>query len=354
MSKISDIFEKEMKVINMGLESFRSSMEHQHVKVLQVDWKPPAGGNKKLISALLKLKKISEEANKEGVERIINSQPVLMDVKKAIDVIPGMHKKMLLHAGPPITWERMCGPVRGACMGALIYEEIAENPEKAERILSRGEIEFSPCHHHSAVGPMAGIVSSSMYVYCIENKTFKNKSYSTLNEGLGKALRFGSYDKDVIERLKWMEQVLGPALQKAVRLSGGINVKNLTAQALQMGDECHNRNIAASNLFLKELTPYLLKTDLSKEIILKVFQFITGNVHSFLNMSMAACKSSTDTILGLKNSTLLSAMARNGTDIGIRIAGLGERWFTAPAGEPKGLYFPGYTRVDLLWLQHLP
>ncbi|MEQ8222075.1 MAG: DUF1116 domain-containing protein [Candidatus Eremiobacterota bacterium] len=346
MAKISDIFGKEMKVINMGLETFHNSMIKQNVKVLQIDWTPPAKGNKKLISALLKLKKLSEKANKEGVERIINAQPVLFDVRKAIDVIPGMHKKMLLHAGPPVTWERMCGPVKGACMGALIYEGLAQTPEEAEKILERGEIEFSPCHHHSAVGPMAGVVAPSMYVYCVENQTFGNRAYCTLNEGLGKVLRFGAYDKEVIDRLKWMEHVLGPALQGAVRLSGGINIKNLTAQALQMGDECHNRNVAASTMFLKEITPYLLKSELSKEVISEIFLFITSNVHSFLNLSMAACKASTDTIFGLKNSTLVSAMARNGTDIGIRIAGLGERWFTAQAGEPRGLYFPGFTAED--------
>jgi len=346
MSKISDIFGKNLEVINMGLGIFRSSMETQKVPVVQVDWTPPAGGNKKFISALGKLRRISGEANKVGVERIINSQPVLFDIGRAIDVIPGMEKKMLLHAGPPITWDRMCGPVKGACMGALIYEGIAGDPEEAEKMLAGGEIEFSPCHHHCAVGPMAGVVSSSMYVYCVENRTYGNKAYCTLNEGLGKVLRFGAYDGEVITRLKWMENVLGPALQKAVRLSGGINVKNLTAQALQMGDECHNRNMAASLLFLKEITPYLLKTDLPKETVAEIFEFIMGNVHSFLNLSMAACKATTDTVLGLENSTLISAMARNGTDIGIRVAGLGERWFTAPAGQPKGLYFPGYTEED--------
>lgn len=346
MSKVSDIFGKEMKVINMGLDIFFHSMETQNVPVIQVDWIPPAGGNKKLISAISKLNRISEKANKEGVERIINSQPLLYDVRKAIDVIPGMGKKMLLHAGPPVSWERMCGPVRGACIGALVYEGLAESLEEAEKMLSRGDIEFSPCHHHCAVGPMAGVVSPSMYVYCVENKTYGNKAFATLNEGLGKVLRFGANDKEVIDRLKWMEKELGPALQKAVRLSGGINIKNLTAQALQMGDECHNRNIAASLLFLKEITPCLLKTDLSKEVICRVFEFLMSNAHSFLNLSMAACKASTDPIVGLKNSTLISAMARNGTDIGIRVAGLGDRWFIAPAGQPKGLYFPGYTEED--------
>ncbi len=277
---------------------------------------------------------------------MIASQPILVDIKQARDTIPGMTKKTILHAGPPIEWEKMCGPVRGAIMGALIYEGWARNPKEAEKLAASGEIKFSPCHHHNAVGPMAGVVSASMYVFVVKNQKFGNYAYCTLNEGLGKVLRFGAYSEEVIERLKWMEEVLAPGLKKAVEKSGGINIKNLTAQALQMGDECHNRNVAATSLFIKEITPYLLKTDLDKKTIREIVEFISGNVHFFLNLSMAACKATADTISGFRNCSLVSAMARNGTEIGIRVAGLGERWFTAKAGMPKGLYFAGYSEED--------
>lgn len=287
-----------------------------------------------------------DEANQKGVEILKSAQPVLVDVRPASEVVPGMTKKTFLHAGPPIEWERMCGPVKGAILGAILYEGLAQNLEEAQKLAESGELTFDSCHHHQAVGPMAGVLSSSMWVFCVENKTYGNMGFCSLNEGLGKVLRFGANGPEVLERLKWMETVLGPALQQAVRLSGGLNVKSMTAQALLMGDECHNRNVAATSTFLKEITPWLLKTDLSKETIGEVLAFIGGNVHFFLNLSMAACKATSDPIVGLKDSTLVSTMARNGTEIGIRVAGLGDRWFTAPSGQPKGLYFSPYTEQD--------
>jgi hypothetical protein len=286
-------------------------------------------------------------ANEEAVNRMTEANPVLVDVQRAIDVIPGMKKNLILHAGPPVKWENMCGPVKGAIMGALVYEGLAQDISEAEKLASSGEIEFDPCHHHNAVGPMAGIVSASMYVFCVKNTTSGNMSYSTLNEGLGKVLRFGAYSPEVIRKLKWMETVLAPSLQKALNMKpGGVNLKSITAQALMMGDECHNRNVAATSLLLRHITPLLLAADLDKQTVKEVFEFIDGNDHFFLNLSMAACKSITDTIHGLENCSIMSAMARNGTEIGIRVAGLGDRWFTAPSGEPKGLYFSGYSAED--------
>lgn len=286
-------------------------------------------------------------ANQEALERMLSAHPVLVDVQRAIDVIPGMDKKLILHAGPPISWERMAGPVKGAVMGALIYEGLAVDMESAEKLAVSGEIKFAPCHHHNAVGPMAGVVSASMYVFCIKNATHGNMAYCTLNEGLGKVLRFGACSPDVITRLKWMENVLGPALQKALKVKGdGISIKSIISQALMMGDECHNRNVAATSLFMKEIAPYLLATDLDKETLKTIFEFMAGNAHFFLNLSMPSCKSVADTIKGIKDCTIMYAMARNGTEIGIRVAGLGDKWFTAPAGTPKGLYFSGYGEKD--------
>ncbi len=288
-----------------------------------------------------------EMANQEAIGRMTSANPVLADVQRAGDVIPGMEKNLILHAGPPVKWEDMCGPVKGAVMGALMYEGMAESVEDAQKLASSGKIRYAPCHHHSAVGPMAGVVSSSMYVFVMKNTVHGNTAYCTLNEGLGKVLRFGAYSPDVIKKLKWMESVLGPALQGAVRMkSDGISIKSITAQALMMGDECHNRNVAGTSLFLRQITPLLLSGDCDRETVQSVFEFISGNDHFFLNLSMAACKTITDTIHDLEGCSVMSAMARNGTEIGIRIAGLGDRWFTAPAGEPKGLYFSGYSAKD--------
>lgn len=343
----NNLFEKKLKVINLGLKSFAESVKSLGCDVVQVDFTPPAGGQPELIKALSKLNTEDvDRANKTAFEKMTTAQPVLVDIARAKDAIKGMTEETVLHAGPPISWNKMCGPVRGAVIGALIYEGLAKDESEAEGIAGSGKIKFAPCHHYGAVGPMAGIISASMYVFVVKNETGGNLAYSTLNEGLGKVLRFGANSSEVIARLKWMETVLAPALAKAVKISGGINIKSLTAQALMMGDECHNRNIAATGLFLKEIFPNLLKTDLDKNIISEVVKFISGNPHFFLNLSMAACKSATDTVNGLKNSTVVSAMARNGTEIGIRVAGLGDKWFTAAAGAPKGLYFAGFSEKD--------
>ena len=286
------------------------------------------------------------KANQKAAERIVSAQPTLVDIKPALQAVPRMTETTILHAGPPIEWERMCGPMRGAVIGALIYEGLVKTPSDAEKLAGSGSIVFSPCHHHHAVGPMAGIVSASMPVFTVKNETYGNKAYCTLNEGLGKVLRFGAYSDEVIQRLKWMGKILAPALCMALKQSKGVNLKNIAAQALQMGDECHNRNVAGTSLFLQEIMPLLLKTDLAKEIISEVFEFISGNQHFYLNLSMASSKATMDSAHGIEYSTIVTAMARNGVEIGIRVSGLGDRWFTAPATQVKGLYFPGFSEKD--------
>ncbi len=287
-----------------------------------------------------------EEANRRAVERILAAKPVLVDISPAKDVIPGMKDEMILHAGPPITWKKMCGPMKGAVMGALIYEGLADSPEQASKLAERGDIEFSPCHHHRTVGPMAGVVSPSMPVFVVRNEDLGNEAYCTINEGLGKVLRFGAYDEEVLSRLKWMKEVLFLVLRDAVRDSGGIDLKAIISRALHMGDECHNRNFAGTSLFLNQIAPYLVRTGYDKEVIAKVIEFIAGNGHFFLNLSMPACKATMDATHNIKNCTIVTAMSRNGVEFGIRVSGLGDRWFTAPAPLPKGLYFPGFSEED--------
>lgn len=340
--------DKKLNVLNIGLDLFIKAFKDTATPYMNVNWQPPniSGDTLEKLDLLKDSAKV-QKANEEAFNRLNASQPVLIDVTQAKDVIKGLNKHKLLHAGPPISWDRMCGPVKGAILGACIYEGWVKDIDEAEKLCSAGKIEFEPCHHHNAVGPMAGVLSPSMYVWVIENKTFGNHAFCSLNEGLGKVLRFGAYDNEVIEHLKWMESVLGPALKAALSKSdNGINISNITAQALQMGDECHNRNLAATGILLKELTKLLLKAIDDKDLILEIIQFIDFNPHFFLNPSMAACKAIADTIIGLENSTIISAIARNGTDIGIRVAGCGEKWFTAHAGIPIGLFFAGFTQED--------
>jgi hypothetical protein len=257
-----------------------------------------------------------------------------------------MHSHLLLHAGPPITWERMSGPLRGAIIGALLYEGLASDPTAAEQLAASGEIAFAPCHHYNAVGPMAGVTSASMPVQVIEEPIYGHQTFSTLNEGLGKVLRYGANSADVITKLRWMQQVLAPALARAIRAMGGMEVKSMTAQALQMGDECHNRNKAATSLFLRQIAPYLVETGAATAETASVLRFIHGNDFFYLNLSMAACKAAALAAHGIAFSSVVTTMARNGTDFGIRVSGLGDRWYVAPAQQIKGLYFSGFSAED--------
>lgn len=286
------------------------------------------------------------QANKEALDKILSAQPAIVGIGKAGDDIPGMTKKTILHAGPPITWDRMSGPLRGAIIGGLIYEGLAANEEEAKVLAASGEITFDSCHHHSAVGPMAGVVTYSMPVWIVQNKTFGNYAYCTLNEGLGKVLRFGSFGEEVIERLKWMENTLAPVLKEALALSGEIDLKTLIAQVLQMGDEGHNRNKAGTSLLIRELAPYIVMTKFPEKDKVDVLKFMNSNDHFFLNLTMPACKCTMEPAEGTKYSTIVYTMARNGTEFGIRVAGIGNRWFTAPAEIIDGLYFPGFTKED--------
>lgn len=287
-----------------------------------------------------------EEANKKVMEIILNGQPTLLDIGVAEEVIPGMTKKTILHAGPPIKWEKMSGPLKGAVIGALIYEGLAVDEKEATELAASGEISYDPCHHHNTVGPMAGVVSASMPVWILQNKKYGNYSYCTLNEGLGKVLRYGAYSDEVIKRLKWMENLLAPLLKQALKLHGQIDLKTMIAQALQMGDEGHNRNRAGTSLLIREIAPCIIQTKFSEEEKIKVLKFIDSNDHFFLNLTMPACKCTLDAAKNIEFSTIVNVMARNGTEFGIRVSGLGDRWFTGPAGMVDGLLFPGYTAED--------
>jgi len=271
---------------------------------------------------------------------------MLQTVARAGEVIPGMHDRLLLHAGPPIEWERMSGPLRGAVIGAVLFEGWTDDEEEAARLAESGEVEFAPCHHHGAVGPMAGVISPSMAVYVVENVTHGNRSFSNLNEGYGKVLRYGAYSSEVLDRLRWMNDVMAPLLLEALSESEGLDIRALLAEALHMGDEGHNRNKAGSVLFLKLLAPLLARVAPDPKVAAAVLGFIGENALSVLNPVMAACKAMADAAHGVEGSTIVTAMARNGTDFGIRVSGIGDRWFTAPAGTPEGLYFSGFSSAD--------
>jgi hypothetical protein len=287
-----------------------------------------------------------DDANKKSVEAFMEARPMVVGVAPAKDVIPGMHDDLYLHAGPPISWERMAGPMKGAMIGALIFEGRVKDAIEAEALLASGKIKFAPCHEHAAMGPMAGVISPSMLVYIVENKTHGNFAYSGLNEGRGKVLRMGAYSEEVIERMKWLNDVFGPTMDATLKAMGGVDIRALLGKALHMGDDGHNRLDAASMLFTALLAPHIVKVAKNVDVASEIIRFLGENALSILNPVMAGCKTMTDAGHNIEGSTIVTAMTRNGTDFGLRVSGMGDQWFVAPAPQVKALYFPGFTEKD--------
>ena len=349
--KLRALLSEKPKIINVGLKSFAEVVEQFGCEVVQYDWMPPAGGNVELIKVLNFLRHYDgldiDEANREVIAKVVASQPVIIDNVRAKEVIPELNTgKVILHAGPPVAYENMPDPMQGSCVGAVLFEEWADNEADARKLLESGEIHFIPCHHVKAVGPMGGITSPNMAVFVVKNMTDGNEAYCTMNEGIGKVLRFGAYSEEVVDRLRWMRDILGPTLGKAIRKLGGIAVNPLIAKAIAMGDEFHQRNIAASLAFLKEVAPTITKIEMDEKDRYDVIKFLSDTDQFFLNIMMATGKAVMDAARTIERGTIVTAMCRNGYEFGIRIAGMGDQWFTGPVNTPQGLYFTGYDGED--------
>ena len=342
------LFEKDLKVVNVGLQGFAANIAAAGGSVTHLSWSPPAGADAALgwtVANMIGDPRI-DEANRAAYERYLAAQPRLVDFLLARDAIPVLAERRILYAGPPIAWAEMCGPQKGAICGAILYEGWATTIDAAEKLAASGEVAMEPCHAHGAVGPMAGIISPSMPVWVVENTAAGNRAFCNVNEGLGKVLRFGANSPEVIERLRWLGTEFFTAMQIAVRGLADANLKPLMGQALHMGDELHNRNTAASGLLFKALALSLMDSNLDSGVIKRALTFVARNDHFFLNLSMAACKSMSDAAHGVPGSSMVTVMARNGVNFGIRLSGTGDRWFEAPANPVNGLYFPGYTVED--------
>lgn len=346
VAPVNTLFASGLKAVNLGLESFARNLRREGAAAIHVQWRPPAGGDQRAIAALDAIAAGTsvdvEKANAEAVRRILAARPTITGIGVALDTVPGMARDLILHAGPPVSWNKMCGPMRGAVIGGLIYEGLAKTPAEAEALAASGKVRFDSCHHHDAVGPMAGIMTASMPVWIVENREFGNRAYCTLNEGLGKVLRYGANSPEVIERLAWMRDELAPILSEALALRGPIDMKSVIAQVLQMGDEGHNRNRAGTSLIIRELAPHIVMLDHPKEKLSRVLAFLNANDHFFLNLTMPSAKCTVDAAAGIEGSTIITTMARNGVEFGIKLSGLPGRWFTGPAGVVEGLYLPGF------------
>jgi hypothetical protein len=331
-------------VVVAGASLLADPLRQQAVDVAEVLWQPPAGDPAALATVMSDRRRSA--ANARALEAMLGAEAQLVDVLPASEVL-GLQPGEFLHAGPPIDWDRASGPLRGALVGACLFEGLADTPEEAERLLSGGEgVSLAPCHSRGAVGPMAGVVSPSMWMFCLRDEANDASSYCSLNEGLGRVLRYGAYGEEVIDRLRWMTDVLGPLLQRAVRAQGTVDVKAIAGQMVQMGDEGHNRNRAGTLMFLREVLPALIDCGAPTGDVAEAARFISGNDHFFLNLVMPACKLLTRAAAGIPGSSVVTVMSRNGTDFGIQVSGTGDQWFTAPANTPEGLFLGDYGPQD--------
>lgn len=345
-------------VLNIGIETLRDSLAASGRDSVQLTWRPPGEGDPQIAWLLARLASDPHDpqsiggridaANAQAVERIIAARPVWEDVALCADSVwPDMKReRLLLHAGAPVAWNDMCGPMHGAMIGAVLYEGWAAHADEARALLERGVIRFAPCHDYQAVGPMTGIISPSMPLFVVRNASHGNWAYTNFNEGIGRVLRFGANSADVLERLKWFDRVMAPTLKVAVQQAGGIDLKSIQAQALHMGDEVHSRNAAATALLFMQLSVALTASKLPAEDVHATLKFISNTSQFFLNFSMVSAKAIMDAAHGIEASSVVTATARNGTTTAIRVSGLGGEWFEAPSDTPVGLFFPGYSQAD--------
>jgi Protein of unknown function (DUF1116) len=344
---VAELLGRPLAVANAGVDLFADELDRQDVRVERVEWRPPEPGTEEALARLAAEAEAIARANDEALARLEDAQPRLAGVGVARDLLPDMGERTILHAGPPIEWPDMSGPLRGAVLGAAVYEGLAGDLGEAERLAASGAFEFGPCHERGAVGPMAGVVSASMPMCIVENAAHGNRAFCTFNEGLGKVLRYGANDSEVLDRLAWIRDVLARVFGRALeRIGEPIDLRAMTAQALQMGDEGHNRNRAGTSLLLRELLPALIELDEPAADTAAVARFIAGNDHFFLNLTMPASKAIADAAAGIDRSSIVVAMARNGTEFGVRLSGTGDRWFTGPSGMIDGLYLPGFGPED--------
>ncbi len=341
---MSELLRREPHIISAGLGLLAEAAERQAARVTQVDWAPPMAGSEDYLVSIMSDPRRAA-ANSLAVERMLAVRAHLVDVAPAGAML-GLQPGDFLHAGPPVSWDRASGPLRGALMGAAVFEGLAGSPEQAAERASRGEFALAPCHSRHAVGPMAGVISPSMWLFVLQDPATGQRSYCSLNEGLGKVLRYGAYSPEVLERLAWMSGVLGPLLAAAVRRHGPVDVTAILAQMVQMGDEAHNRNRTGTLMLLRDLLPSMVESGFASADIARAATFIGGNDHFFLNLAMPACKLALDAARDIPGSTMVVAMARNGTDFGIQVSGTSDEWFTAPALTPKGLFLGGYGPDD--------
>jgi hypothetical protein len=319
-----------VEAVTLGLSAFADALRDQGVPVVEVDWRPADGGDAATVRTLARLWGRHgagiAAANALAVEAIERTSARALSVEPAGTVVPGLDDGILLHSGPPIEWERVCDPQRRALLAAALFEGWAGDREEAAALLAREDISLASGNEHAHVGPMTGVCSPSMPVWVVEDATSGVRAYSTLNEGPGRTLWFGVGDDEAIARLRFFRDDLGPRLARMLDHRGPIDIFGLAAQGLNMGDELHMRSQAAGNLLIRDLAPALAVVGGEEAA-----RFLSGNHHFFLNLTMAAAKCASLATAGCAGSSVVSLISRNGTDVGIQLAGMPGRWFVGEA-----------------------
>jgi hypothetical protein len=346
----STLLGSQVRVVNVGLDLFAASVRAQDVPVGEVDWRPPAGGDRDLVRLLVADAATRERvaaANEETMARMFRARPVWVDVRRAGDVIPDLPPRTLLHSGPAIAYERMCGPHRRAAAWVATFEGWAADPGAAAAALMEGSIRLEPANAHRTVCPMAGVVSPSMAVHVITDRATGTTAFSPINEGRERTTWNGNPDPSALERLAWFRDELAGSLSAALRHAGGIDLFGIFSQGLQMGDELHARLPATTALLLRSLAAPMLEADVPGAAAARAFRFLEENSLFGLTVVMAACKVSADAGHGVAGSSIVTGMSRNGIDFGLRVGGLGERWLTAPAPPmDEAIFRTGYRLAD--------
>jgi hypothetical protein len=328
--------------LSVGVDLFAGELERQDTGVYRLGWAPVPQRHAQALRKLVPVTRRIQEANDEAVRQLEVAAPALVGAGTRADLLPDVDGKTFLHAGPPVDWRDMCGAMRGAVIGAILFEGFADSPAEAHQKVDRGEFHFVPNHEHGAVAPMSGVISASMPMWVVENQQTGNRAVSTINEGMGRVLRFGAFHPEHIAHLRWIRDRLLPVMIDALESVGPIDVGGILAQAVQMGDECHNRHKAASALFFRELTPSLFSLRVPSADATAITRYMAANEIFFLNVAMAAAKATLDSAAGIAGSSIVTAMSRNGVEFGVRVSGTGDRWFTGPAAVVDGVYFSGF------------
>ncbi|WP_328518975.1 DUF1116 domain-containing protein [Kribbella sp. NBC_00359] len=331
-------------VVNIGLPLFETALRDQGRPVIGVDWRIPGGGDARTVAALARLLGPAagrvDKANAEVIRRLNEGVPLLVGVDRAGAVIPGMGERTILHCGPSIAWQQMPDPLQRSVRAAVVAEGWAPDVAAAGRLVESGELELEPANEHRTVVPMATSIGPSAPVYVVQNELGGTTAYSSINQGSGAVQWFGVDSDDAIARIVFVRDKVGPVLAEALASHGPVDAFALAAQGVPMGDDVHMRVQATTNLFLRDLLPYLVRAQ--HPAAPEVATFLSGNHLMFLNVAMAAAKSLVEWAGEVRDSSIVTTMARNGTTYGVRLAGGGD-WFLAPSPPIQdALYYPGF------------